>query len=135
MLAPIELPETDEYMLRDYSKTGSGICFITKRTDPIEYQQPIDRNMQWHGQDVAEVYGDFWYSGKKNPTFKVKEDGRHVLIKIEWKYTQKGTTLELKDATQPATFRIRRVSLDRQSGVTYLVFPRDWKFAKRPEIG
>lgn len=128
MLAPIALPETQEFMHRDYAKLGSGLCFITKTKNIPEFQPAIDRGVIWDGDVVTELIGDYWVSCNGTKMFKEKPDqGRHVLIKIEWAVARdtRGTTVDL--IAEPYVFRMRRAIPDGTSGVTYLIFSKTWR--------
>lgn len=121
----IQLSE-GKFLLRDFSKYGSGLCLISEepkvsweRVDPTDFNLPSG--------DLEALYGVFFISKKGTPCFEElpKEHASHILLMDKWgvgfsKY--RGRTLP-----QDGLYYHRASSNGGGFGFDYAIFPIGWK--------
>ena len=98
--------------------------------------------LQWDKRDKGEfnlpkgrisvIYGDFFTSKKGTKSFKVKKEGRHILIRDSWGgafSSYSGNTLP----KEGALYYRRASSNGGGKGCDYAIYPREWKYTLSEE--
>jgi hypothetical protein len=74
-----------EVLCNRFGKYQPNLCFVLNEDNISLGWEDADKNynIDWDG-DPVQLRGDFWVSKKGTRCFRPKEDGQHVLIRVDW---------------------------------------------------
>lgn len=119
------------FLLRDYGKYGSGLAFISQVPSLEEqYIEIPGKDLNIPRPTVKILYGEYFVSKKGTKCFRIKLDGRHMLVADDWggpfeKY-RGGTILN-------GIYTKRACSNNGGRGVDYAINERGWKYTLKEE--
>lgn len=120
-------------LIRRYGKYNPGLCFLVNEKNNLiswydgDYHH-IDLNLEFDTSVAIEwMPGDFWVSKSGTSCFRPDENGKHVLIKVNWGGSfdpSRGT--EYEEVSKLAIYSRRAESNGGGCGYNYYVFPKDY---------
>lgn len=123
---PIRL-EGWKRLIRHYGKYRAGLSILVNSFADYGWKDDphLGRkmNIQFDGK-TSVMRGEFFVSKKGTNCFRVKKDGKHLLIRIEWGGSKK--TRGLITAPKDAVYFKRASSNAGRMGYDYVIFPVDY---------
>lgn len=124
--------DSGDYLFKDYGKYCSNLSIIISK-DLVDSEGNFEfwKSCPSHDLNLDEgqfekVQGDFFVSKKGTKIFKIKNNGKHLLVRDNWG----GCFNNYRGGTLPENqLYFRRASSNGGgSGYDYAVIPLDWKY-------
>lgn len=119
--------DNGEFLTNDYGKYAPDLTFLHK-DEKIQWVRKHDLSVfNLPAGGINYLIGDFFTSKKGTKCFRIKDNGKHILISDDWG----GAFNSYRGRTLPkeGSLHYRRASSNGGgSGVDYAIYERGWKY-------